>query len=115
MWDSYGQDPSSGSGYGVHGQRFDSAGAIAGSEFQINTYTTANQHPAAIAADAAGDFVVVWASGGQDGDSFGMFGQRLCQDANSNVMCDSQETTTTSILRSSCETRTYSRSEGIRR
>src|SRR5262245_35209633 len=40
VWDSYGQD---GSGFGVFGQRFDSAGAPLGNEFQINTYTTANQ------------------------------------------------------------------------
>lgn len=47
-----------------------------GSEFQINTYTTSNQQSAAVAADASGNFVVVWQSDGQDGSGSGVFGQR---------------------------------------
>jgi hypothetical protein len=48
-----------------------------GPEFQVNTYTTSSQQKAVVAADAAGNFVVVWASNAQDGDSFGIFGQRF--------------------------------------
>jgi len=37
-------------------------------EFQINTYTDNEQVTPAIAGDAQGNFVVVWASKYQDGD-----------------------------------------------
>jgi hypothetical protein len=47
-----------------------------GSEFQVNTYTTGNQRFSSVAADADGDFVVVWESAGQDGSSYGIVGQR---------------------------------------
>jgi hypothetical protein len=54
-----------------------------GSEFQINTYTTSNQRTVRrgggghlAAADASGNFVVVWNSSGQDGSGDGIFGQR---------------------------------------
>jgi hypothetical protein len=61
---------------GIFGQRFDAAGAAVGGEFLVNTYTTASQRNPALAVDAGGNFVVVWWSGGQDGSSFGVFGQR---------------------------------------
>jgi hypothetical protein len=48
----------------------------AGGEFQVNTYTMLNQYHPAMAMDAAGNFVIAWASGGQDGDFYGIFGQR---------------------------------------
>jgi hypothetical protein len=74
VWNSYGQD---GSLSGLFGQRYDSSGAPLGQEFRVNTYTTGQQGGgAAVAADAAGNFVVVWNSDGQDGSSFGVFGQR---------------------------------------
>jgi len=56
------------------------AGAQAlGTEFQVNTYTTSHQlssGPGAhqVAADASGNFVVVWNSNGQDGSLDGIFG-----------------------------------------
>ncbi len=37
-------------------------------EFQINTYTDSEQTTPAIAGDAQGNFVIVWASKYQDGD-----------------------------------------------
>jgi len=74
-WNSF-QD---GSGYGVFGQRYASSGAPLGAEFRVNTYTTAAQHDSSVAADPAGNFVVVWASLGQDGSAFGIFGQRYGQ------------------------------------
>lgn len=73
VWESYGQD---GSSYGVFGQLFDSSGALRGTEFQVNTYTTYLQRRPAVAMDASGDFVVVWDSL-QDGDGAGVFGQRF--------------------------------------
>jgi hypothetical protein len=52
-----------------------------GSEFQVNTYTPADQLTRGpggrlVAADAGGNFVVVWTSEGQDGSSDGIFAQR---------------------------------------
>jgi hypothetical protein len=66
-----------GDGSGVFGQRYDASGAPAGPEFRINTYTTDWQSSADVAMDAAGNFVVVWESQGQDGDLAGIFGQRF--------------------------------------
>src|SRR5215468_10498599 len=48
----------------------------AGTEFQVNTYTTGYQNGAAVCAGAAGSFVVVWQSYDQDGSGLGVFGQR---------------------------------------
>jgi hypothetical protein len=61
---------------GVFGQRYSSSGAALGPEFRVNTYTTGLQRDPSIASDASGNFVVVWASQGQDGSIFGVFGQR---------------------------------------
>ena len=47
-----------------------------GSEFQVNTFTTDGQYYASVAADADGDFIVVWTSQDQDGSFSGVFGQR---------------------------------------
>jgi hypothetical protein len=70
-----------GSRTGIFGQRYDASGAPLGTEFQVNTYTTDNQRIPAVAADTAGNFVVVWQSGsyygGQDGSGSGVFGQRF--------------------------------------
>jgi hypothetical protein len=73
IWESYTQD---GSQFGIFGQRDDATGAPLGSEFRVNTYTTDRQDIPALAMDAAGNFVVVWTSDGQDGSSEGIFGQR---------------------------------------
>jgi large repetitive protein len=51
-------------------------GAPLGPEFQVNTYTTLEQWIASVAADGAGNFMVVWPSNGQDGSGQGVFGQR---------------------------------------
>lgn len=77
VWSSFTQD---GSGWGVFGQRLSSAGAPLGDEFQVNSFTTGDQNSASVAADAAGDFVVVWTSAGQDGSGAGVFGQRFDAD-----------------------------------
>lgn len=52
------------------------AGQPIGPEFQVNTYTTDWQYRAKVAGNAAGSFVVVWRSTGQDGDGLGVFAQR---------------------------------------
>lgn len=48
-----------------------------GDEFPVNTRTSSDQRVAAIAMDAVGNFVVVWSSRYQDGNSNGIFGQRF--------------------------------------
>lgn len=63
-------------GTGIFAQRFDTNGALVGSEFRINTYTKDDQSTPAIAMNAQGDFVVVWESDRQDGSGVGIFGQR---------------------------------------
>ena len=77
VWGSDGQD---GSAYGVFGQRYDRTGAVRGAEFQVNTFTAGYQSyigRAAVAADKSGDFAVVWGSFQQDGNGWGVFGQRF--------------------------------------
>jgi hypothetical protein len=72
-WQSAGQD---GSANGVFAQRYDAAGAALGAEFRVNTFVAGEQVDPAVAAAAAGHFVVVWSSDGQDGSNYGVFGQR---------------------------------------
>ena len=77
VWSSSSQD---GDERGVFGQRFGSNGSPVGGEFQINSFTTDNQWGPSISMGADGDFVVVWSSSSQDGDSYGVFGQRFQKD-----------------------------------
>jgi hypothetical protein len=72
-WQSYTQD---GSSDGVFGQRFAASGAPLGPELRVNTFTTSFQGQPSVAANVAGNFVVVWQSEGQDGSYLGVFGQR---------------------------------------
>ena len=73
VWGSFEQNESLGSD--IHGQRYDSAGNPAGGEFLVNTYTTGYQYFPAIAANADGNFAVVWVSSPQDGDLSGIYGK----------------------------------------
>ena len=66
-----------GSNGGIFAQRYDNTGATVGSEFQVNTYTTASQGNPSVAMDNDGDFVVTWSSAAQDGNSFGIYAQRF--------------------------------------
>ncbi|MCS6316515.1 MAG: DUF4347 domain-containing protein [Nitrospira sp.] len=50
----------------------------------INTYTTGDQIDPAIAAFGDGGYVVVWASNGQDGSGYGVYGQRYHADGTAN-------------------------------
>ncbi len=73
VWSSYGQD---GSGWGVYGQRFGAAGGRLGGEFRVNSTTAGDQTQASVSSDGVGNFTVVWASNGQDGGGWGVYGQR---------------------------------------
>jgi hypothetical protein len=75
-WHSDGQD---GSKFGVYGQRYTAAGAKAGIEFLVNTYTADDQGYPSIAGLSNGGFVVTWASYLQDGSLMGVYGQRYDQ------------------------------------
>jgi len=74
VWHSSLQD---GSLTGIFGQRYAAAGAPLGGEFRVNTYTTGYQSLPDVVTDAGGNFVVAWASYGQDGSTYGIFGQRF--------------------------------------
>jgi hypothetical protein len=73
-WQSYA--PADGSSWGVFARRYDAAGVAQGGEFLVNSHTTFTQQAPSIASDTSGNFVVVWESYGQDGSSFGIYGQR---------------------------------------
>jgi len=77
---SPGCTPQDGSGYGVYGQRFDKNGGKLGDEFRVNTWTIDCQWFPSIASLADGGFVVVWESVGQDGDGYGVYGQKFDKD-----------------------------------
>lgn len=62
----------------VFARRFDAAGRPIEGEFQVNTHTLEYQFGPAIAMSRSGSFVVAWhSSDGQDGSSYGVFGQRF--------------------------------------
>lgn len=72
-WESSGQD---GSSNGIFGQRYDTNGMPVGTEFQVNTHTMQGQHIPSIAALKDGGFVIIWESYLQEGDGYGIIGQR---------------------------------------
>jgi len=72
VWHADGLD---GSLLGVFGQRLDAGTHPTGSMFRINSTWLFDQRDPAIAADSAGNVVVVWSSYGQDGDLGGIYGQ----------------------------------------
>lgn len=63
-------------GWDVLARRYDGAAAPQGDPFVVNATTAGDQGYASVAADPLGSFVVVWSSLGQDGDGWGVFGQR---------------------------------------
>ena len=60
----------------IYAALFNADGTSAKSEFIINTTTSNKQTHPDIAMDSDGDFVIVWQSYNQDGDGFGVYGQR---------------------------------------
>jgi hypothetical protein len=73
-WQSKDQD---GNGWGVFAQQVTPTGTAVGSEIQVNTYTHDDQQFANIAGGQSANVVIVWASNKQDGNNFGVYGQRL--------------------------------------
>ena len=79
VWISSGSSGTDTSGDSIQGQRYASNGSAQGAQFQVNTYTTSYQYNSSLAADADGDFVVVWdsrGSSGTDTNSYSIQGQR---------------------------------------
>lgn len=60
----------------IYAQRYDITGTAQGGEFRVNTYTTNNQGSSSVAMDDNGNFIVSWASPGQDGSYSGIYAQR---------------------------------------
>ena len=75
----HGQD---GDGSGIYAQRYRADGTTLGSGFKVNTYTPGDQRWPSISGVAGGGFVIVWASEGQDGDGWGVCGQRFGANGN---------------------------------
>ena len=73
VWQSSVKD---GSGYGIFGRRFDSAGGALGTEFPVNSYTTGHQGRPVVAMAPDGSFVVAWQSY-HDGSDAGVFARRF--------------------------------------
>jgi hypothetical protein len=71
-WSSLDQD---GSGLGVYGQAFNSAGARSGTEFRLNIATLNDQKQAVVAADRLGRFLAAWSS--PDANRVGIFTRRF--------------------------------------
>lgn len=69
-----------GDGDGIFLQLYDEQGDQVTGEIQANTFNTGNQREPAVSMDLDGNFVVVWASNGQDGDKWGVFGQLFAPD-----------------------------------
>lgn len=67
--------------FGVFARAYDAEGDARGSEFRVNTHVAGNQVYSAAASDAAGGIVIVWQSDGQDGNFFGVYGQRYAPPA----------------------------------
>jgi hypothetical protein len=75
-WDGGGGLPGTDSP-GIFARRYDAAGVPQGAEFQVNTFIAGPQNSAAVAMDAAGNFVVAWQSRDQEAaNDFGIYAQR---------------------------------------
>ncbi len=79
VWQSSGQD---GSGTGIYGQRYTTAGAKVGGEFLINSITSGDQTTPAVAMTADGRFTVAWESKGHDNadGKIGIYARRFAAD-----------------------------------
>ena len=73
IWTSNGQD---GDGGGIFARRYDASGTPIAGEIRANTNVVKDQRDPGIALGPSGDFAIVWASLDQDGDNWGVFGQR---------------------------------------
>jgi hypothetical protein len=73
VWESRVQDAGTS---GIYLRRFNASGASLGGETRVNTYTTGDQIAPMVSSNSVGDLAVTWQSWGQDGEGWGVFGQR---------------------------------------
>ena len=73
VWNSFSQA----NHFDIMAQRFDASGARVGAEISVNTFTAGSQEVPTVTALAGGDYVVAWASNGQDGSGSGVYAQRF--------------------------------------
>jgi hypothetical protein len=64
------------SDFDIYARAYDNTGSALNTEFVVNTTTSDNQSYPDIAIDNSGNFVIVWQSLDQDGDDYGIYGQR---------------------------------------
>lgn len=83
-----------GNEYGMFGQIFSATGNKIGSEFQINTYASNQQHSGKVTGLEDGGFAVTWTSVEQDGDSGGIYLQLFDENA-TKVVSETQVNSTT--------------------
>jgi hypothetical protein len=62
--------------WGVYAQEMSPSGSLLGSPFPVNTTTAGDQQYSSVAANAAGQAIIVW-SGNGVGDPSGVFGRRV--------------------------------------
>ena len=79
VWENTYKD---GDGSGIFAKRYNSSGQGLGEEFQVNTYTTAEQVFPSVASDANFNFVVTWSGVGLTRTPTGIFGQRYDSSGN---------------------------------
>ncbi|MFN4281736.1 MAG: putative Ig domain-containing protein [Alphaproteobacteria bacterium] len=77
VWVSMNQDGEDG---GIYANIYGADGTPVTTEFQVNTHVLGAQLNPSVTALAGGDFVITWTSNGQDGDSYGIYGQRFQAD-----------------------------------
>ena len=61
----------------IYARLYNADGSAKGGEFLVNTTTTGDQMYSSVAMGSDGSFVVTWSSQGQDGDGWGVYGQRF--------------------------------------
>jgi Cadherin-like/Bacterial cadherin-like domain len=74
------QNTDESSGFGIWAQLYDNTGTPVGSEIHVNLTTANDQLAPTVGMDSAGNFVVAWASSGQDGNGWGVYARRFSFD-----------------------------------
>jgi hypothetical protein len=85
-WASF--DETGDTGYGVYARRYNAAGAAQSGEFLVNQTTSNFRYLPDVAMDSAGDFVVTWASLGQDNPAavdYGIFARVFSVSGNASI------------------------------
>jgi hypothetical protein len=95
-WESMGSSESDADASSVQVQRFSSAGAPVGTQFQVNTFTTSFQSFVSLDVSDAGGFVAAWSnSGGNPSDTTNSARARLFDSSGAAVGADFQVNTYT--------------------